>query len=97
MDTRVRVTRSRNEEGCSPFNVFPWASGHSTAIKSKEDATRWRSWHSPMGVDRGEGVSSRRQCGQSKAGQWEHMVAEGRKGQQGLPRRNWAAEPFTRR
>lgn len=76
--------------------MFPWASGHSTAIKSKEDATGWRSWHSPVGVDRGKGVSSRCQCGQSKAGQWEHMVAEVRKGQQGLPRRSWAAEPFTR-
>lgn len=67
MTPRVRVTRSRSEERCSPFNVFPWASGHSTAIKS-EHATGWRSWHSPVGVDRGKGVSSRCQCGQSKIG-----------------------------
>lgn len=48
-----------------------------------------RSWHSPAGVGRGEGASSRWQCGQPTVGQWEHMAPGGRKGLQNrlVPRR----------
>lgn len=34
-DIRLKVTRTRSEERCSPFNVFPWVSIQSTAIKFK--------------------------------------------------------------